>query len=285
MLPDNTLNAPLLTAERPVSSRPRVWCLPLIATLTLHASAAGLIYLGWQPQPPPPPEAARSIKTQLVVMPSSAAQPPMPERPEPEPKAVPAAVPEPVAESEPVTPPVTAPVAAPPAKTPSQQTSVATPPDATAIARKQAEQQRQRELAQQQEAAAQAHQAAEALAQARQQAAEREAARQRAAAAAAKAADVSSYTPLTKAAPDYPRRALSRRLEGDCTVEYTVLPDGRVSDPQIVPGACEEQIFVRPSLAAAKDFVYQPRMINGQPVAVPGVRNTFRYRLETVSRP
>ncbi len=274
MLIDSTLNAALVPAERPASSSPRGWILPLIATLTLHAGAAGLIYLGWQPQPPTAPEAARSIKTQLVVMPAPAAVPLEPVLATPEPVPVIQKPPAPVA---------------PPPKPERQPAPVAKPPDPAAIARKQAEQQRQRELAQQQEAAAKAQQMAEAeaLAQARQHAAEQEAARQHAAeaAAAAKAADVSSYAPITKTAPDYPRRALSRRLEGDCTVEYTVLPDGRVSDPQVVPGACEEQIFIRPSLAAAEDFVYQPRSVNGQPVAVPGVRNTFRYRLKTVSQP
>jgi len=274
MLIDNTLNTALMTAERPVSSRTRVWFVPLLATLTLHAGAAGLIYLGWQPQPPTATPEARSIKTQLVVMPAPAVQ------------REPAPI-KPTAKPEPVVQPPPAAVAPTPSSPVRPPEPIAKPPDAAAIARKQAEQHRQRELARQQEAAASARRAAETQARLQHQAAEREAARQRAAdtAAAAKAADVSSYAPLTKVAPDYPRRALSRHLEGDCTVEYTVLADGRVSDPQVVPGACEEQIFVRPSLAAAKDFVYQPRMINGQSVAVPGVRNTFRYRLETVSRP
>ncbi|MEH6566714.1 MAG: energy transducer TonB [Halopseudomonas sp.] len=276
---DNTAQAALIAVEQSLPSSRRVWFLPLIATLTLHAGAASLIYLGWQPQPPSPPEAARSIRTQLVVMPAPAAVPigAAPAVPEPEP------LPEPVAQPAPA-------AIEPPAPTPARQPEpVATPPDPAAIARKHAEQQRQQALARQQqleEAAAKAQQLAEAQTRARQQAAEQQAARQRAAAAAAaKAADVSSYTPIRKAAPDYPRRALSSRLEGDCTVEYRVLADGRVSDPHIVPGACEEPIFIRPSLAAAKDFVYQPRMINGQAVAVPGVRNTFRYRLATVSRP
>ncbi|WP_339666254.1 energy transducer TonB [uncultured Pseudomonas sp.] len=91
---------------------------------------------------------------------------------------------------------------------------------------------------------------------------------------------MSAYAPLNKSAPDYPRRALSQSLEGDCTVEYTVQTNGRVSNAEVVPGACDERIFVRPSLAAAKEFVYRPRVVNGQAVAVPGVRNTFRYRIE-----
>ena len=69
-----------------------------------------------------------------------------------------------------------------------------------------------------------------------------------------------------------PQRALDKGIQGDCTVEYRVNPQGRVEDPQVV-GDCHP-LFIRPSLAAAQTFRYQPRLENGQPVAVPGVRNT-----------
>ncbi|MGY8810879.1 MAG: TonB family protein [Pseudomonadales bacterium] len=276
MSSDNSLNDTLNAAERSVPSSPRVWLMPLSATLLLHAGAAGLIYLGWQPAPPPAPEASRSIKTQLVMMPPQAA-------PTPEPTPIVESTPEPVPVKPLPEPVVQTPAVPRPAPKPTPQVSK---PDLAAIARKEREQQ-QRELTQQREdqrAAAEAQQVAQ---QARQRAAEQMAEQQRAqlAAAAAEKAEIRSYAPINKSAPDYPRRALSRQLEGDCTVEYTVLQNGQVKDPRIVPGACEEQIFVRPSLAAAKDFIYKPRMINGQAVSVPGVRNTFRYRMETVSRP
>ena len=276
MSSDNSLNDTLNAAERSVPSSPRVWLMPLSATLLLHAGAAGLIYLGWQPAPPPAPEASRSIKTQLVMMPAQAA-------PTPEPTPIVESTPEPVPVKPLPEPVVQTPAVPRPAPKPTPQVSK---PDLAAIARKEREQQ-QREVTQQradQRAAAEAQQVAQ---QARQRAAEQMAEQQRAqlAAAAAEKAEIRSYAPINKSAPDYPRRALSRQLEGDCTVEYTVLQNGQVKDPRIVPGACEEQIFVRPSLAAAKDFIYKPRMINGQAVSVPGVRNTFRYRMETVSRP
>ena len=59
---------------------------------------------------------------------------------------------------------------------------------------------------------------------------------------------------------------------------YTVTPQGRVADPQVA-GECHP-LFVRPSLAAAKTFRYQPRIVAGQAVAVVGVKNTFHYRIE-----
>ncbi|NTY90252.1 energy transducer TonB [Pseudomonas putida] len=109
--------------------------------------------------------------------------------------------------------------------------------------------------------------------QARQQQAREAAAQARAAAEAASR----QYLPIAKEAPDYPQRALDRNIEGECTVAYTVTPQGQVSDPQVV-GQCHP-LFVKPSLAAAKRFRYQPRVVNGQAVAVANVKNTFTYKI------
>jgi len=109
--------------------------------------------------------------------------------------------------------------------------------------------------------------------QARQQQAREAAAQARAAAEAASR----QYLPIAKEAPDYPQRALDRNIEGECTVAYTVTPQGQVSDPQVV-GQCHP-LFVKPSLAAAKRFRYRPRVVNGQAVAVANVKNTFTYKI------
>ncbi|MBH3415142.1 energy transducer TonB [Pseudomonas putida] len=109
--------------------------------------------------------------------------------------------------------------------------------------------------------------------QARQQQAREAAAQARAAAEAASR----QYLPIAKEAPDYPQRALDRNIEGECTVAYTVTPQGQVSNPQVV-GQCHP-LFVKPSLAAAKRFRYQPRVVNGQAVAVANVKNTFTYKI------
>lgn len=109
--------------------------------------------------------------------------------------------------------------------------------------------------------------------QGRQQQAREAAAQARAAAEAASR----QYLPIAKEAPDYPQRALDRNIEGECTVAYTVTPQGQVSNPQVV-GQCHP-LFVKPSLAAAKRFRYQPRVVNGQAVAVANVKNTFTYKI------
>ena len=87
------------------------------------------------------------------------------------------------------------------------------------------------------------------------------------------------YLPIVKVAPMYPRRANSRGIEGYCTVEYTVTKNGSVRDP--VPIDCQPKgYFERTSVKAALKFKYKPRVIDGEPIDVSGVRNRFTFELE-----
>lgn len=88
------------------------------------------------------------------------------------------------------------------------------------------------------------------------------------------------YLPIVKVAPIYPRRAVSRGIEGFCLVEYTVTRTGTTRDVQVVPDQCTSSLFEKASVAAAIKFKYKPRVIGGNAVAVPGVRNKFTYELE-----
>ncbi|WP_122553860.1 energy transducer TonB [Pseudomonas viridiflava] len=88
------------------------------------------------------------------------------------------------------------------------------------------------------------------------------------------------YLPLTKAAPDYPASALENELEGDCTVEYDLMPDGTTTAARLVKGQCDASHFGAASLKATAGFRYSPQVADGHPVKVIGVRNTFRYRLQ-----
>lgn len=267
----NTL-IPTTTVRR--ARRADSWLLPAAATLLLHGGAIGMLYSSWSPEPPAsaPPSV---MVMQLVTLPSPAPEPPAPEP-----------LPEPVVEAEPPAP-------------------VEPQVDQAAIARKRLEEQQERERQEQQRLAEQRrqqqHERQQQEEQARQEQQLRELAEQHAreeqqrlaaeaearaladaeaARRAAEAAAVAQYQPISKKPPAYPRRALDRGLEGDCTVSYTVNREGRVSDPQVVEGACDDPLFARPSLAAAKSFRYQPRTVNGQRVAVTDVRNTFRYRIQ-----
>nr|WP_314560263.1 energy transducer TonB [uncultured Pseudomonas sp.] len=88
------------------------------------------------------------------------------------------------------------------------------------------------------------------------------------------------YVPLVKTAPDYPAAALENELEGDCTVEYDLLPNGTTMAPRLVKGLCDASNFGTASLKAAAGFRYSPQEADGHPVKVIGVRNTFHYRLQ-----
>ena len=220
--------------------------------VALHVGVLAALMLGWSTAKPVV-EAPRVMHTQLVMLPPA-----------------PVPVPEPLAVATPAPPePVAVPVPPKPVVDPRIQAQKL---EKAALARKRVE---DRKAAQQQEqerlATEQRHRELE------QQRLAAERARP-AAPAAAPAFDSRQYQPLSKEAPDYPERALDKNIEGDCSVEYTVNTQGRVENPRVLEGC--HPLFMRPSLAAANTFRYQPRVVDGKAVAVPAVRNTFHYRIK-----
>lgn len=87
------------------------------------------------------------------------------------------------------------------------------------------------------------------------------------------------YLPIVKVAPIYPQRALSRGIEGHCTVQYTVTRQGTVRDPAVVENDCTSSLFHRASVQAALKFKYKPRVVDGQAIEVPGVQNRFTFKI------
>lgn len=89
------------------------------------------------------------------------------------------------------------------------------------------------------------------------------------------------YLPLVAIAPQYPTRAAQRGIQGWCLVSFTVDGMGNVIEDTIVVVDAEPQnIFDRSSINAAARFKFQPRVVDGQGVDVPGVQYLFRYQLE-----
>jgi periplasmic protein TonB len=86
------------------------------------------------------------------------------------------------------------------------------------------------------------------------------------------------YLPIVKVAPVYPARAASRGLEGYVIVEFTVTRTGTTRDISVVESS--SSLFDRAAVDAAGKFKYKPRVINGEPVEVPGVRNRITFVLE-----
>ncbi|WP_428096841.1 energy transducer TonB [Candidatus Rariloculus sp.] len=86
------------------------------------------------------------------------------------------------------------------------------------------------------------------------------------------------YLPIVKVAPIYPARAASRGLEGYVIVEYTVTRTGATRDARVVESS--SSLFERAAVDSALKYKYRPRVIDGEPVEVPGVRTIIRFELE-----
>ncbi len=86
------------------------------------------------------------------------------------------------------------------------------------------------------------------------------------------------YLPIVKVQPQYPRRALSRGIEGYVIVEFTVTKSGAVRDP-IVVESDPPNIFDRAAIKAAEKFKYKPRVVDGEPIEVPGVQNKITFAI------
>ena len=232
----------------------------LVVSVALHSAVVAFLVLGWSMEQSMPEPAPSTLKTRLVMVPAEIpAAPPVPE-------PLPVVAPAPVVEAKPE-------VVKPKVDPQLQARKL----EQAALARKRVEEQKQAQV-EQQKAAQVEVQRQRALAEASAQQARVAADNARRAQQAAAASDVRQYLPISKQAPDYPQRALDKGIEGDCTVEYSVTPQGKVDNPKVV-GNCHPA-FIRPSLVAAATFRYQPRLIDGQAVTVPGVRNTFHYKIQ-----
>ena len=91
------------------------------------------------------------------------------------------------------------------------------------------------------------------------------------------------YLPIVKVAPEYPNSAASRGIEGFCTVEFTVTANGSTKDVEAIDCTKKDgtptSVFNRASIRAAERFKYRPKVVDGVPIEVPGVRNRFVYEL------
>ena len=85
------------------------------------------------------------------------------------------------------------------------------------------------------------------------------------------------YMPIVQVAPQYPRRAMERGLEGYVLLEFTVTREGNVHDPRVIESS--SGLFDRAAIEAVLRFRYRPRVIDGEPVDVPGVRFRMTFEL------
>ena len=86
------------------------------------------------------------------------------------------------------------------------------------------------------------------------------------------------YLPIVRVEPIYPTRAASRGIEGYVIVEFTVTSNGSVIDPVVVE-AEPSGIFNSAAERAVLKWKYKPRVVDGAPVEVPGVRTMLTFQL------
>lgn len=91
---------------------------------------------------------------------------------------------------------------------------------------------------------------------------------------------IEGYMPLETLIPVYPRNALQREIEGEVIVRFTISADGRVQEPQILH-AQPQRVFDRAVLTALREWRFKPQIINGNPVVLQGVIETFTFQLES----
>ena len=85
------------------------------------------------------------------------------------------------------------------------------------------------------------------------------------------------YVQIVKVAPKYPASAAAEGLEGHVVVEFTITEEGTVEESTVTEST--NAVFDEAAVQAVNKFKYKPRILNGGPVAVPGVHERVLFRL------
>lgn len=87
-----------------------------------------------------------------------------------------------------------------------------------------------------------------------------------------------NYLPIVKVAPMYPPRARSQGVEGYVLLEFTVTETGTVTNVHVLESH-PKGVFDKAATKAVKRFKYKPRIQNGKPVRVTGVKQMITFKL------
>jgi protein TonB len=71
--------------------------------------------------------------------------------------------------------------------------------------------------------------------------------------------------PIVRIEPQFPREALIEGISGWVEIEFTIEPDGSVSDPKIT-GSQPRRMFDRNAIRAIYKWKFKPRIVDGKPV-------------------
>ncbi|MCZ6640597.1 MAG: TonB family protein [Gammaproteobacteria bacterium] len=87
-----------------------------------------------------------------------------------------------------------------------------------------------------------------------------------------------NYLPIVKVAPVYPRDAQTQGIEGYVVLEFVVTRTGRTADVVVVESSPPD-VFDSAALNAVQRYKYKPRVVDGKPIEVAGVRNRISFEL------
>lgn len=87
-----------------------------------------------------------------------------------------------------------------------------------------------------------------------------------------------SIEPVNLTAPDYPRRAVRKKLNGEVTVAFTVNENGRTEDIEVVD-ADPPNVFDRAAVRAVRQWTFKPAIRNGAPTS-ERVKQTIQFDLD-----
>ena len=83
---------------------------------------------------------------------------------------------------------------------------------------------------------------------------------------------------IVRVLPQYPRRALSRNIEGWVLLEFTISELGVAVNPVVVDSE-PSGIFDRAAINAVQKWKYRPMMDGGRAVPRPGVRQLISFQI------
>jgi len=84
---------------------------------------------------------------------------------------------------------------------------------------------------------------------------------------------------LVAVQPTYPLKLLRRGIEGYVVVEFMVTAEGTVTNVLVLESS--HRGFEVNAIQAAERMKFKPRILNGTPIPVQGVRKLFRFEIES----
>lgn len=84
--------------------------------------------------------------------------------------------------------------------------------------------------------------------------------------------------PMVRIPPQYPPRAAERGVEGYCTMQFDVTPDGTPTNIEAIN--CSSSLFERASTRAVERWRYEPKIEGGNAVWRRGVQTRLDYQLD-----